>query len=126
MYFTEIAISQMERIRKDDPKKQEAFDKMLRWINESLTAGEKINHIEKTPDNVLDFRPKYVSIAQRYANMAIAQLEAIRRDLPDRNDALDSVIRWIEDNRVKSNNPSVKDSPPCVCVDSDHSFLVKL
>lgn len=35
MYFVSIAISQMERIRNDDPNKHEAFDKMGAWLQKN-------------------------------------------------------------------------------------------
>lgn len=39
MQYVTIAISQMDRIRADDPRRGEAIDKMQRWINKNKKGG---------------------------------------------------------------------------------------
>jgi hypothetical protein len=40
-----------------------------------------------------------VTQAMIFAEMAISQLERIRQDDPERQDALDSVVRWVENHK---------------------------
>lgn len=39
MHFVTIAISQLSRIRVDDPRRGEALEKVLKWANKQLTGG---------------------------------------------------------------------------------------
>jgi len=39
IYIADIAISQLERITADDPKREKAFKKVIDWINEQLSQG---------------------------------------------------------------------------------------
>lgn len=41
MYLAVIAISQLEKITDDDPKREEAFNKVLDWISQQLEKGKK-------------------------------------------------------------------------------------
>jgi hypothetical protein len=36
MYFASLAISQLERIRDDDPKRTDALDKVISWCEDQL------------------------------------------------------------------------------------------
>lgn len=40
IYFAEIAISQLERISNDDPTRDEAFDRVIKWINQHRKGGK--------------------------------------------------------------------------------------
>jgi hypothetical protein len=41
MTFAGIAISQLERIRQDDPKRQDALDKVARWVEIHKQGGKR-------------------------------------------------------------------------------------
>lgn len=81
MQFAVIAISQLERIRDDDPEKVMVFNWIKDWIN------------IKTQDNT-------ATDAMQFAMLAISAFERTRFDDPDRVNALNRVKNWIN-NRLK-------------------------
>ena len=106
-YCKEGLCQRMNQLMEDGYSQRKA-SKVMEAESEGQWSAEQIRRIFKywmsgtncpTPKKPKEVKEPVLEFAMLYAKMAVAQLESICNGHPDREEAFDYVLKWINKNR---------------------------